>query len=317
MSDYSDPALRSYLQQISKHPLLTADEEIELARRIVAAKDFLKVDKSLLTKEQAAIARDGKKARDRFIKANLLLVVRFVKRFGYRRQSLSLLDLIQEGNIGLHRAVDKFDPSKGYKFSTYAFWWVRQACQRAVHQDDAMISLPLSHYDMVSRVTRARDELMGRLGREATWAELAAHLGADEEEMRSILRRSQFVNSFDQPLPGDSGIASRLDLIEDPSSALDLGAICDTITAAKLNTYLRENLDERARDILVSRHSDAPTSWQDLSKRWNAPKDLLQRVERSAAAQCRQFLDGSGESQCPARAGVGKQQDLLDLLLPC
>jgi RNA polymerase sigma factor (sigma-70 family) len=304
----ADPSVREYLRAISRFPLLRPDQEIELGRQIRARRDLLAEPPEVITAREKRIIRVGLKAREKFINSNLLLVVRFVKRLNYRRHTLSFMDLIQEGNIGLHKAVDKFDHEKGYKFSTYAFWWVRQACQRAIHRDDLMIALPLSHQAILGKVAEARDALGGS----PTRAQIAARIGIPLEEMEAIVGRSQFVGSLDAPLPGVDTTTTRADTLEDPRSFYDLEGLDTAEQVERLGVVLEGHIEPRAREILLARYGDSPVSWADLSMRYGLPRARLQAIERATAAQVRRAL--RGEQGASIAAAAPQQTEQLDAL---
>ncbi|GIH96323.1 sigma-70 family RNA polymerase sigma factor [Planobispora siamensis] len=189
---YGGDPLGRYLRRIGRIPLLTAEEEVELSKRIEAglyARHLLETDPELSPQRRAeleAVAREASEARDHMIRANLRLVVSVARR--YARQGLPLLDVIQEGNIGLIKAVDKFDYTRGFKFSTCAMWWIRQAIQRGLAQKGRMIRLPARVADDVARLTRIEGELTAELGHEPSIGELAAGAGQPVERVAAVKR---------------------------------------------------------------------------------------------------------------------------------
>jgi RNA polymerase sigma factor (sigma-70 family) len=172
MSNY-DSSLKSYLNEISRHPLLTLDQEIQYGRRIARMCELKKLDRELTAQERHEL-RSSQRARDRFMQCNLRLVVHAAKKYDRRnRKSLEIMDLIQEGNLGLARAVELFDYTRGYRFSTYAYWWIRQGIQRAIAQNDAMIRIPAAMHDTMLKVDRVKDALGQKLGRTPSLKEIA------------------------------------------------------------------------------------------------------------------------------------------------
>jgi RNA polymerase sigma factor (sigma-70 family) len=315
VNTFRDPSVRAYLREISRLPLLRPEQEIELARKIQAGRELK--DKPDPTREERLTIKRGLKARETFVKHNLLLVVRVAKGYAKNRASLTLLDLIQEGNIGLHRAVEKFDHSRGYKFSTYAYWWIKQACQRAVAQDDLMIALPQSHQVLVARASKARWELSEALGRTPTPAEVAESLGLDEDAMTASLRRAAFVNSLDERVSNCDGEGvTRGELIEDhhhPSPAAVVEEVERAELSARLSKVIHTDLGPRAREVLLARSAPEPATWKDLVKRTGLAKPILRQIESAAIAQCRRAMNACGIAQTSTTQAVGEQLNILDL----
>jgi len=223
--------LRSYFTYIGRGKLLTHEEEIELSRRVSAG--------------------DGR-ARKRLIEKNLKLVVSVVKRF--RGCGLPFEDLIQEGNIGLMKAVEKFDPERGYRFSTYATWWILQAVQRAVVDKGCVIRVPVHMAERVRKTGRALGELSGEYGREPTEEEVAERLGWEVREVRATLGATTDVVSLNKALGSEEGASELVDMIEDASvSETPDDAVIRKTEATKLRTVI-EQLPERARHVLVRRY---------------------------------------------------------------
>jgi RNA polymerase primary sigma factor len=162
------PSFQRYLNEIARYPLLTVDQEIQYGRRIAKMRELQQLERTLTDAEQRLV-RSGQRARERFMQCNLQLVVHVAKKYeNRRRKSLEIMDLIQEGNIGLARAVELFDSSRGYKFSTYAYWWIKQGIQRALSQSDAMIRLPTGLHDLLAKIARTTSDLGQRIGRTPT-----------------------------------------------------------------------------------------------------------------------------------------------------
>jgi RNA polymerase primary sigma factor len=187
-----DP-VQAYLRSIGKTSLLTPAEELELAKAVQAMLPLLNLESP--TTQELAIIRQGKRAKDRMIQANLRLVVTIAKK--YQNRGLDLLDLIQEGSLGLERAVEKFDPTKGYKFSTYAYWWIRQGVTRALQTDARTIRLPVHIQEKLSKIKTTTKTLAGQKGRKPTPEELAAALDITLEELRSLLTQQRRCASLD------------------------------------------------------------------------------------------------------------------------
>lgn len=182
-----DNTVAKYLQDIGRSPLLNASEEIEYANQIQAMMPLLEKDR--LTAQEQEIVRKGQQAKQELAKANLRLVVSIAKK--YQHNGLSLLDLIQEGSIGLIRATEKFDPSKGYRFSTYSYWWIKQAMTRAISNQSRTIRLPIHITDKLSQIKKTNRKLSLKLGRKATEAEIANELDITLERLRYLVQASQ------------------------------------------------------------------------------------------------------------------------------
>ena len=208
----ADSSIREYLNAIARYPLLTQTQEIELGRQVQA---MLAITADNPTKAEQRIIKRGKKARDTIINCNLRLVVHVAKAYIKRLNGnhMELIDLVQEGTFGLHRAAEKFDPSRGYKFSTYAYWWIRQAIGRAIDTQEKIIRLPLQKLDLVYAAIKYRDQCRKTKGG-ATIAEMAAHVGITADEMSMLLNRYGIARSLDERC-GEDQDTTLLDLISD------------------------------------------------------------------------------------------------------
>jgi RNA polymerase sigma factor (sigma-70 family) len=218
VEERSGDLVRAYLNGIGRHQLLTAEEEVILAKRIEAGlyaeyrleRDTCRAD---LRGDLAAVAAEGRAARNRLLEANLRLVVSIAKR--YTGRGMALIDLIQEGNLGLIRAVEKFDYTKGYKFSTYATWWIRQAISRALADQARTIRIPVHMVERVNRMIRVRRELVASLGREPTIGEIAAELEVTELDVIELQSYDREPVSLDQTV-GEDGDSELGDFVADP-----------------------------------------------------------------------------------------------------
>src|SRR6478736_6344432 len=248
--------VRVYLNGIGKTALLTAEQEVELAKRIEAgvfAQHVLEVDVEMSPqrrKDLRMIVRDGGRARNHLLVANLRLVVSLAKR--YTGRGMPLLDLIQEGNLGLIRAVEKFDYTKGFKFSTYATWWIRQAISRGMADQGRTIRLPVHLVEQVNKLSRLKRELHQQLGRDATMAELAEESGIPEDRISDLLDHARDPVSLDMPV-GSAEEAPLGDFIEDSESTSAEAAVVAGFMHDDINRVLR-TLDEREQQVIRMRY---------------------------------------------------------------
>ena len=195
-SDISQDTVRTYLQSIGRYPLLTGVKEIELGKQVQAMMPLLEMPASELTPEQRYLVKKGQRAKQSLINANLRLVVSIAKK--YQKHGLELLDLIQEGAIGLNRAVEKFDPTKGYKFSTYATWWIRQAVTRAIHQQARTIRLPIHVIEKLNKIRKVAEVFQREHRRRPTLEELAEVFEMKPEALSLLLQRSLEATSLNK-----------------------------------------------------------------------------------------------------------------------
>ncbi len=277
-------SINDYLNAIARHPLLTADQEIQLARRIARMQELRALDREL-TIDERRIVRSGERARQTFINSNLQLVVHVAKKYERRRRhSLELMDLIQEGNIGLARAVELFDHTRGYKFSTYAYWWIKQAITRALSQADAMIRLPVNLHDQLAKLTRMRTQLAHELGREPRLAELAEAMEITVDQICNMIQHSYSVTSLNSTPSGIDDV-TLIDMIADPTTVDD-----DDISEAEIalvSSLLDKYVDDNAKQVLYARHGAQPISWAELEKQMGISKFRLQELSRRAILRLR------------------------------
>ncbi|HCA84861.1 MAG TPA: RNA polymerase sigma factor, partial [Streptomyces sp.] len=234
----ADP-VKDYLKQIGKVPLLNAEQEVELAKRIEAglfAEDKLANSEKLapkLKRELEIIAEDGRRAKNHLLEANLRLVVSLAKR--YTGRGMLFLDLIQEGNLGLIRAVEKFDYTKGYKFSTYATWWIRQAITRAMADQARTIRIPVHMVEVINKLARVQRQMLQDLGREPTPEELAKELDMTPEKVIEVQKYGREPISLHTPL-GEDGDSEFGDLIEDSEAVVPADAVSFTLLQEQLHS---------------------------------------------------------------------------------
>ena len=293
--DTQSPAadlVRVYLNGIGKTALLTAEDEVELAKRIEAglyAQHLLDTRKRLGEKRKnalATIATDGRAARSHLLEANLRLVVSLAKR--YTGRGMPLLDLIQEGNLGLIRAMEKFDYTKGFKFSTYATWWIRQAVTRGMADQSRTIRLPVHLVEQVNKLSRIKREMHQTLGREATDEELAEESGIPAEKINDLLEHSRDPVSLDMPVGADEE-APLGDFIED-SEAMSAE---NTVIAELLHTDIRHvlaTLDEREKQVIQLRFGlddGQPRTLDQIGKLFGLSRERVRQIEREVMIKLR------------------------------
>ncbi|SLK31659.1 RNA polymerase sigma factor [Mycobacteroides abscessus subsp. massiliense] len=293
--DAQSPAadlVRVYLNGIGKTALLTAEDEVELAKRIEAglyAQHLLDTKKRLgeaRKKDLAVIVREGNAARSHLLEANLRLVVSLAKR--YTGRGMPLLDLIQEGNLGLIRAMEKFDYAKGFKFSTYATWWIRQAITRGMADQSRTIRLPVHLVEQVNKLARIKRELHQRLGREASDEELAEESGIPVEKIGDLLDHSRDPVSLDMPVGTDEE-APLGDFIEDTEAM----SAENTVIAELLHSDVRSvlaTLDEREQQVIRLRYGldDGQARTLDqIGKLFGLSRERVRQIEREVMAKLR------------------------------
>ncbi|MFO7292781.1 MAG: sigma-70 family RNA polymerase sigma factor [Actinomycetes bacterium] len=286
----SDP-VRMYLNEIGRYKLLTAQQEVELAMALEAGRRAQeRLDNEELSDEDVAVLRqmveEGEKAHRRLVEANLRLVVSIARR--YVGRGLAMLDLIQEGNMGLMRAVERFDYRKGFKFSTYATWWIRQAISRAIADQGRTIRMPIHVLDVVNKLRRARRDLAQELGRDPTVDELAADLDLPPERVEELMRFAQDTVSLETPVGEDSS-GTLGDLVEDPDGEKPI----DAATFASLQDQLAlalEGLSEREREVLIMRFGLADGKMRTLEEvgaAFNVTRERVRQLEMKALAKLR------------------------------
>ena len=289
----SDPSLKAYLNEVGRHPLLGADEELALGRlvqRLIELQEKLDAGQVLDIGEEMEVFR-GEKAKKKFINSNLRLVVDIANKYHHQCQSLDLLDLIQEGNFALIRAVEKFDYTRGYRFSTYCYWWIRQAMQRAIGSLDSPIRLPTSFRDIVFRVNKAVERLSKELNRRPTAKELAEELGVSAEILDLANQRSQGVLSLDVQVECDTSRVSIIDNIEDAVNLNTLESLEDELMLQELFFALENFLDDTTRLILSERSRPTPTPWKELEVLTGFNRLKLKQIEKSAINKCRVMIE--------------------------
>ncbi|MFM9111396.1 MAG: sigma-70 family RNA polymerase sigma factor [Prochlorococcaceae cyanobacterium] len=280
-------AIGWYLASIGRVPLLTAAEEIELAHHVQAAKQLQATPAAARSSRDRRLIRMGQRARDRMMSANLRLVVSVAKK--YQNQGLELLDLIQEGTIGLERAVDKFDPAMGYKFSTYAYWWIRQGMTRAIDNSARTIRLPIHISEKLSKMRRVSRELSHRLGRQPNRLELAHAMGLQPQELEELISQSAPCTSLDAHARGDEDRSTLGELIADPNSGVSFDSMDRHLQKEHLGSWL-EQLNERERKILRMRfglEGVEPLTLAEIGRKINVSRERVRQLEAKAILKLR------------------------------
>jgi len=287
----ADP-VKDYLKQIGKVPLLNAEMEVELAKRIEAglfAEEKLnsgeKFDKKLL-RDLEWIAEDGRRAKNHLLEANLRLVVSLAKR--YTGRGMLFLDLIQEGNLGLIRAVEKFDYTKGYKFSTYATWWIRQAITRAMADQARTIRIPVHMVEVINKLARVQRQMLQDLGREPTPEELARELDMTPEKVVEVQKYGREPISLHTPL-GEEGDSEFGDLIEDSEAIVPSDAVSFTLLQEQLESVL-DTLSDREAGVVRMRFglTDGQAKTLDeIGKVYGVTRERIRQIESKTMSKLR------------------------------
>ena len=285
--------VRLYLTDIGQYPLLTKDDEVRLAQAIEAGRaaegDVAKAPKGLTTAKKRELRRavmEGEQAQQTFVQSNLRLVVSIAKK--YQASGLPLLDLIQEGNLGLMHAVEKFDWRKGFKFSTYATWWIRQAITRGIANTGRTIRLPVHAGDTLARVQKAQARLELRLGRPATMAELAREVDMAEEKLAEALQMRAEPLSLSEPLREDAD-AELGDLVEDRGAPSPFEEAAVALLPYEVARLL-EGLEDREREILRLRYGldrGEPRTLEEVGEHFHLTRERIRQIEARAMSKLR------------------------------
>ncbi len=296
--------VRMYLKEIGKVPLLTADQEIELAQKMEAGNEAMekiaelkaqiaeaetdeeKEELRAQIKEQQKIVRIGDNAKKRLSEANLRLVVSIAKR--YVGRGMLFLDLIQEGNLGLIKAVEKFDYTKGYKFSTYATWWIRQAITRAIADQARTIRIPVHMVETINKLIRVSRQLLQELGREPTPEEIAEEMDMPVERVREILKISQEPVSLETPI-GEEEDSHLGDFIQDDNVPVPAEAAAATLLKEQLDEVL-DTLTEREQKVLRLRfgmNDGRARTLEEVGKEFDVTRERIRQIEAKALRKLR------------------------------
>jgi RNA polymerase primary sigma factor len=287
----ADP-VKDYLKQIGKVALLNAEQEVELAKRIEAglfAEEKLNAGLTIepkMRRELEWIANDGRNAKNHLLEANLRLVVSLAKR--YTGRGMLFLDLIQEGNLGLIRAVEKFDYTKGYKFSTYATWWIRQAITRAMADQARTIRIPVHMVEVINKLARVQRQMLQDLGREPTPEELAKELDMTPEKVVEVQKYGREPISLHTPL-GEDGDSEFGDLIEDSEAVVPADAVSFTLLQEQLHAVL-DTLSEREAGVVSMRFGltdGQPKTLDEIGKVYGVTRERIRQIESKTMSKLR------------------------------
>jgi RNA polymerase primary sigma factor len=287
--DSSEEAIRQYLDGIGTYDLLTADEEVALAKGIERGR---RAEQALLTERDPdkrlrldQVVTEGERARRRFIQANLRLVVSIAKR--YPNSGMPFLDLIQEGNLGLIRAVEKFEYRKGFKFSTYATWWIRQAITRAIADKSRTIRVPVHMMDTITQMQTAENTLIKRLGRTPNDDEIAEEAGLTVGKVREAKRVAPEPISLFEPVGEDNATIG--DFIEDQDAGVPFELVLARLNQADLQEILGR-LNDRERQVIEMRYglgADEPKTLDEVGRLFSVTRERIRQIESKALAKMR------------------------------
>lgn len=269
-------AMRIYLDQIEHIPLLTPEEEVSFARQVQAG------------------GKEGEAARDRMIRSNLRLVIAIAKR--YSNMGLPFSDLVEEGNMGLMRAVEKFDPERGYRFSTYSSWWIKQGIMRSLSNQGKTIRIPVYMYDIIAKWRKVRDGLTQRLGKVPTAKEIADTMEVPVEKIREIEQIVEKPSSLNVPISLE-GTAELIDLIEEDSNKSPDAILSEVLCSERVTTLL-EILDERERKILNLRFGlgEGQThTLEEVAAHFDVTRERVRQIEAAALKKIRKRLEEQGD----------------------
>ena len=270
-------AMRIYLDQIEHIPLLTPDDEVNLARLVQAG------------------GEEGNKARDRMIRSNLRLVIAIAKR--YSNMGLPFSDLVEEGNLGLMRAVEKFDPERGYRFSTYSSWWIKQGMMRSLSNQGKTIRIPVYMYDIIAKWRKVRDGLTQRLGRVPNRKEIADMMEVPVDKIKEIEQIVERPSSLNVPISIE-GTAELIDLIEEDSSKGPDAVLAEVLRSERVGVLLKA-LDEREQKILTLRfglgegHS---FTLEEVATHFHITRERVRQIESAALKKIRKYLEEQGDT---------------------
>ena len=302
LDDVSDDSVRLYLREIGKIPLLNSEEELELAQKIVANRDELEAIREQLTDEELAIGERHKleakatklsRPKDKMAEANMRLVVSIAKRYSGR--GLDFLDLIQEGNTGLLRAVEKFDPDKGFKFSTYATWWIRQAITRAIADQARTIRIPVHMVETINKLLRTQRRMTQELNREPTMEELSAELELEPEKIEYIMKIKQDISSLDAGVgrDGDEEDSVLADFIEDEETISPEDSATNQLLKEQVQDVLSSlsDLEQKIVRMRFGLDNGKSHTLEEVGQEFAVTRERIRQIEAKALAKLRKHKD--------------------------
>lgn len=283
----STDAISWYLSTIGREPLLTAAEEIELGNQVQTMMQLVEAGRESYSEKERKLIRVGKRSKERMMRANLRLVVSVAKK--YQNKGLELLDLIQEGSLGLERAVEKFDPTRGYKFSTYAFWWIRQSMTRAIACQSRTIRLPVHLSERLTAIRKVSLDLAHKLGAIPSRREIAEAMNMPLDELDGLLRQALTTSSLDAPVNGDEGRSFLGDLIADSSNEEPLEQVERGIHQEQLGRWM-SYLSAQERQVLNLRfglEGQERHTLAEIGRMLEVSRERVRQVELKALRKLR------------------------------
>jgi RNA polymerase primary sigma factor len=284
----SRDSIQAYLNEIGRYPLLTKAQEVSLGTQIQA---WVAIgEKKEYTDEERRIQRVGMRAKAKFISCNLRLVVNIARKYARFCNTLDFMDLIQEGNLGLVRAIEKFDPTRGYAFSTYAYWWIRQSIQRSIQTNDYCIRLPIGIHEAMHKIKKVNETLTKQLGREPTIQEIAISANIKIDDVKTALNAPTMIMSLDKTVNNDEGGGAIIDIIPDHKNSNTIEDAESRINIADAYMAIDRYLDEQTKYVVLERSKDPPTSWKELAIITGVSKGKLQTMEKEGLRRCALLL---------------------------
>lgn len=290
LTKMSRDSTQAYLNEIGRYPLLTKAQEVSLGTQIQLWISIQNKDESEYTAEDRKIVRTGRRAKAKFINCNLRLVVNVARKYVRHCKTLDFMDLIQEGNLGLVRAIEKFDPTRGYAFSTYAYWWIRQSIQRSIQTNDCCIRLPIGVHDSAHKIKKTAELLSKRLGREPTLLEIAEEANMKVAEVKSVLDAPMTLMSLDKSVGEEDAGNTMVDIIPDTKNSNTLEDAETRINISDAYMAIDRYLDEQTKFIVLERSKDPPTTWRELCETTKMTKSKLQTIEKEGLRRCALLL---------------------------
>lgn len=278
--------MQAYLNEIGRYPLLTKAQEVMLGTQVQAWMEIQDKDESTYTEEERRIAKIGKRAKDKFIKCNLRLVVNVARKYASRCSSLDLMDLVQEGTIGLVRAVEKFDPTRGYAMSTYAYWWIRQAIQRSMQCSDSTIRIPIKIHETNTKISKIIEDIVKETGTQPTLEEIAKKAKMKTEDIKHAISIPKANISLDKKAADCEENSFLIDIIPDTKYSNTMTDAETRINIENAHAAIDNYLDEKVKFVVLERLKSPPTPWRELAKITKMSHGKLQLMQKSGLERC-------------------------------